>query len=81
MSVMCTYSGEPLPVVRWLKDGQGVSSARSNYRSYTIIEPKNVNESFVLTCLADNGLDTASVHVFVNVGGRRDDKGLFTVVY
>ena len=77
VKVFCNYAGQPLPWVRWLKDGQGVSSLRSDDR--TMVRLKNVSESFVLTCLADNGLDTASVHVFVNVtGGRRDDNGLFT---
>ena len=80
VKVFCNYSGEPLPVVRWLKDGQGVSSVWPD--GQTVVELKNVSESFVLTCLADNRIDTASVHVFVNVtGGRRDNNGLFTVVY
>ena len=79
VKVFCNYSGEPLPVARWLKDGQEVSSVWPD--GQTVVELKDVSESFVLTCLADNGLDTASVHVFVNVtGGRRDDKGLLTVV-
>ena len=81
VDVTCLYNGTPSPVARWLKDGQEVSSIRSNYISYTAVELTDVSESFVLTCLADNGLDTASVHVFVNVGGRRDNNGLFTVVY
>ena len=81
VQVMCIYKGEPSPVARWLKDGQEVSSARSNYIRYTAVELEDVSESFVLTCLADNGLDTASVRVFVKVtGGRRDNNGLFTVV-
>ena len=79
VKVFCDYSGEPSSWVRWLKDGQEVSSVWRD--GQTVVELKNVNESFVLTCLADNGLDTASVHVFVNVtGGRRDNNGLFTVV-
>ena len=82
VEVMCNYAGEPSPWVRLLMDAQEVSSVRSDGRSYTVVELKDVSESFVLTCLADNGLDTASVRVFVNVtGGRRDNNGLFTVVY
>ena len=77
VKVFCNYSGEPW--VRWLKDGQGVSSSRSDGQA--VVELKNVSESFVLTCLADNGLDTASVHVFVYVTGGRRVNGLFTVVY
>ena len=80
VKVICNCSGEPWSWVRWLKDGHGVSSLRSD--GLAVVELKDVSESFVLTCLADNGLDTASVHVFVNVtGGRRDNNGLFTVVY
>ena len=80
VKVVCIYSGEPLPVVRWFKDDQEVSSVESN--GQTVVELKNVSETFVLTCLVDNGLDTlsTSVHVFVNVTGGRRYNGLFTVV-
>ena len=77
VKIKCIYRGEPSPWVMWLKDGQEVSSIRSNYRSYTAVELKDVSESFVLTCLADNGLDTASVHVFVNVtSGKNNHPGI-----
>ena len=80
MKVKCNYPGKPLPVARWLKDGQQLSSVGSN--GQTVVELKNVSESFVLTCLADNGLDATSVHVFVNVRSRKNSNpGLFTVVY
>ena len=81
VQVMCAYSGDPLPVARWLKDGQEVSYSWADGRMHSMVKLKDVRESFVMTCLADNGLDTASVHVFVNVTGGRRVNGLFTVVY
>ena len=82
VQVTSLYSGEPPPVARWLKDGREVSNSWTDGRMFATVELKDVNESFVLTCLADNGLDAASVHVFVNVtSGKNNNPGLFTVVY
>ena len=77
-----SYIGEPSAVVRWLKDGQEMPNVWTSGGAQTAVELKDVSESFVLTCLVDNGLDTPSVHVFVNVtSGKNNNPGLFTAVY
>ena len=82
VQVTCVYSGEPPPVARWLKDGREMSNSWTDGRSHSMVKLKDVRESFVLTCLADNGLNTVSVHVFVYVtSGKNNKPGLFTVVY
>ena len=82
LAVTCLYRGYPPPAVRWLKDGQQVSAVWPDGGIFMVVELKDVSESFVLTCLVDNGLDTVSVHVFVNVtSGKNNNPGLFTIVY
>ena len=81
VAISCFYAGKPRPALWWLNDGTYVSTTWKKTRSL-VVEVRNVNESFILKCMAANGVDWHAVEMFVNVtGGRRDNKGLFTVVY
>lgn len=59
---VCNSSGEPPPVLHWLKNGQPIKSSRrvkSQNRGVLLINQLALEDAGYYQCIADNGLGTA----------------------